>query len=1231
MSHRPAHASARAAQHPLAQALGERILVLDGATGTVQQRYGLTEQDTRGERLAGHDMALKGNGDVLSLTRPEVVTAIHRAYLEAGADVVETNTFSATRIAQADYGLAGAVRDMNLAAAGLARQTVDAFATDGRQRWVAGVLGPTNRAASISPDVADPGARNVTFEELVAAYGEAARALADGGVDFIMIETVFDTLNAKAALFALDDVFAAGERLPLMISGTITDASGRTLSGQTPEAFWTSIRHAEPLIVGLNCALGPAALRPHVEALAAVATTFVSVHPNAGLPNAFGGYDETAEEMAATLGDFIDRGLVNMVGGCCGTTPDHIRAIAARARGATPRQLPAPAPALSLAGLEAVHIDRESLFVNIGERTNMTGSARFRRLVKAGDFAAALEVARQQVENGAQLIDVNMDEGMTDGVAAMCRFLHLAMSEPDIARVPVMIDSSDWRVIEAGLRCVQGKCVVNSISLKAGEAAFLEQARLCKRYGAAVVVMAFDEAGQADALPRRQAIVERCYRLLVGAAGLPPEDVIFDANVFAIATGIDAHNTYGRDFIDAVRWISATYPRCHTSGGISNVSFSFRGNDQVREAIHAVFLYHAINAGLTMGIVNAGQLAIYQELPPDLREAVEDAVLWRREDASERLLAVAERYSGRRVEREQVDEAWRDAPVAERLRHALVRGIDRHIVADAEAARLAAERPIDVIEGPLMDGMNTVGDLFGAGKMFLPQVVKSARVMKQAVAHLVPFIQAAQAAAGPGAAAAKPRTKGRIVMATVKGDVHDIGKNIVGVVLQCNNFEVQDLGVMVPAERILDTAEAEGADMVGLSGLITPSLDEMVHVAEEMRRRGMTIPLLIGGATTSKAHTAVKIEPAYAHPVVYVTDASRSVGVCQSLMSAERRDGFLADLAEDYDKVRERVAAGRSNRPLRPYAEASAKGFAWGWDDYQPPRPRRLGARPLRNFPLAELVPFIDWTPFFRTWELAGRFPAILEDDVVGAAARELYQDAQDALAAIVADGSLQAHGVAGFWPANSDGDDIVAWRSETRTEPLARLHHLRQQQAACDVNLCLADFVAPPPHQDYIGGFAVSVAGAAADDGEEEDDYRNIMRKALADRLVEAFAEALHQRVRRQYWGYVPDEQLATEDLIAERYQGIRPAPGYPACPDHSEKETLFRLLSATRHTGATLTENYASWPAATVAGWYFSHPGAKYFGVGKIGQDQLAAYAKRKGVAPEAAAKWLSFSRPD
>ena len=1214
--------------HPLAEALAERVLVLDGATGTMQQAYGLQEADYRGERFAGHNTALKGNGDVLTLTRPDVVEATHRAFLEAGADIIETNTFSATRIAQADYGLEHLVEELNFGSAAIARQAADAAATPGRPRWVAGVLGPTNRSASISPDVGDPGARNVTFEDLVAAYGEAAKALIDGGADFIMIETVFDTLNAKAALFALDELFERGQRLPVMVSGTITDASGRTLSGQTPEAFWNSIRHAEPLIVGLNCALGPAALRPHIEALANVASTFVSVHPNAGLPNAFGGYDETAEQMAETVGDFIERGWVNLVGGCCGTTPEHIRALAERAEAGRPRKPPAPPPGLALSGLEPLLIDDESLFVNVGERTNMTGSARFRRLVKAGDFATALDIAREQVENGAQIIDVNMDEGMTDGVAAMRRFLNLAMTEPDIARVPVMIDSSDWNVIEAGLRCVQGKCVVNSISLKGGEEAFLREARLCRRYGAAVVVMAFDERGQADSLERRQAIVERCYRLLVEEAGFPPQDIVFDANVFAIATGIEEHNGYGRDFIDAVRWTSERFPLVHTSGGISNVSFSFRGNDRVREAIHAVFLYHAIDAGLTMGIVNAGQLAIYEDIPADLKNAVEDAVLNRREDAAERLLEVAERYSGMaRSAGRQEDAAWRSLPVAERLSHALVKGIDRHIVEDTEEARLAATRPIEVIEGPLMDGMNTVGDLFGAGKMFLPQVVKSARVMKRAVAHLVPFIEAEKSG--------EARSAGRIVLATVKGDVHDIGKNIVGVVLQCNNFEIHDLGVMAPAERILDTAEEIDADMVGLSGLITPSLDEMVHVAGEMQRRGMAIPLLIGGATTSKAHTAVKIDPAYEQPVVYVTDASRSVGVCQSLMSSERREGFLANVAEDYERTRERTAKGRRNVPLRPYEEAVRRGLAWPWESYQPPSPAFLGVRSFDDFPLAELVPYIDWTPFFRTWELAGRFPAILDDAVVGEAARDLHRDAQAALEEIVADGLFHARSAIGFWPANRIGtDDVVAWQDETRTVELARLHHLRQQQAARDVNLSLADFVAPAPIADYLGGFVVSVAGREGLEAEENaptDDYRDIMLKALADRLVEAFAEALHERVRKVDWGYAATEQLDAAALIAERYRGIRPAPGYPACPDHSEKATLFEMLDAPLHTAAHLTENYAMWPASTVAGWYFSHPESRYFGVGRIGSDQLADYARRKQTTEDEAQRWLSFSRPD
>ena len=1217
--------------HPLAQALSERLLVLDGATGTMQQDYHLQEEDFRGERFAGHNTPLKGNGDVLSLTRPDVVEATHRAYLEAGADIVETNTFSATRIAQADYGLEDAVYELNFEATAIARRTADEFADDTGPRWVAGVLGPTNRSASISPDVNDPGARNVRFTDLVEAYAEAARGLVDGGADLIMIETVFDTLNAKAALFALDDVFAeAGQRLPIMVSGTITDASGRTLSGQTPEAFWHSIRHAEPLIVGLNCALGSEALRPHVEALANIASTFVSVHPNAGLPNEFGGYDETPEEMSETVGDFMDRGMVNLVGGCCGTTPEHIRALAERARDASPRKVEPRRRTLSLSGLEPLELDANSLFVNVGERTNMTGSARFRRLIKADDFPAALDVARQQVENGAQIIDVNMDEGMTDGPAAMQRFLDLAMTEPDIARVPVMIDSSDWRVIETGLRCVQGKCVVNSISLKEGEDPFLEQARLCRRYGAAVIVMAFDEEGQADSLKRRQEIVARCYRLLVEDAGFPPEDIIFDPNIFAIATGIEEHSNYGREFIEAVRWIKSNYPLVHTSGGVSNISFAFRGNDRVREAIHAVFLFHAVEAGLTMGIVNAGQLAIYEDIPPDLKEAVEDAVLNRSADATERLLEIAQRYSGIGDERDLDDGAgqdeWRQAPVEERLGHALVNGVDRHIVEDTEEARLAASRPIEVIEGPLMDGMNKVGDLFGAGKMFLPQVVKSARVMKRAVAHLVPFIEAEKSAAPD---TAQRKNNGRIVMATVKGDVHDIGKNIVGVVLQCNNFEVHDLGVMVPAEKILDTAVELDADMVGLSGLITPSLEEMVHVATEMQRRGMTIPLLIGGATTSKAHTAVKIDPAYERPVVYVTDASRSVGVCQSLMSEDRRDGFLADIADDYATVRERNAAGRRNRPLRAYAQAVGRGLDFSWEDYRPPPPSFLGLRSFDDFPVAELIAYIDWTPFFRTWELAGRFPAILSDPVVGKAATDLYRDALSMLDEIVDERLLTAQGVVGFWPANRrDDGDVDVWTDEARTDACARLHHLRQQSASAPVNLSLADFVAPQPKRDYIGGFVVSVRGAH--EQQETDDYRSIMVKALADRLVEAFAEALHERVRKNLWGYAADEDLTNEELIAEKYRGIRPAPGYPACPDHTEKSTLFDLLDATRRTGATLTENFAMWPASTIAGWYFSHPRARYFGVGRIGDDQLADYAARKGVEPEEAARWLSFSRP-
>ena len=1224
----------RSTDTPLAQALSERLLVLDGATGTVQQAYNLGEGDYRGDRFHGHNLPLKGNGDVLSLTRPDIVAATHRAYLEAGADIVETNTFSATRIAQADYGLEDTVYELNVAAAKIARRAADEFSQPGRPRWVAGVIGPTNRSASISPDVNDPGARNIRFLDLVEAYSEAARGLVAGGVDLIMVETVFDTLNAKAALYALDDVFEdTGQRLPVMVSGTITDASGRTLSGQTPEAFWHSIRHAEPLIVGLNCALGSEALRPHVEALSKVATTYVSVHPNAGLPNEFGGYDETPEEMAEIVGDFMDRGLVNLVGGCCGTTPEHIRALSERAGRAKPRTTPVYPPRLALAGLEPLVINEDSLFVNVGERTNMTGSARFRRLIKAGHYGDALEVARQQVENGAQIIDVNMDEGMTDGPAAMQRFLDLAMAEPDIARVPVMIDSSDWKVIESGLRCVQGKSVVNSISLKEGEGPFLAQARACRRYGAAAIVMAFDETGQADTLARRREIMTRAYRLLVDDAGFAPEDIIFDPNVFAIATGIEEHRNYGRDFIDAVRWQAENYPLAHTSGGVSNISFSFRGNDRVREAIHAVFLYHAIEAGLTMGIVNAGQLALYEDIPPDLKIAVEDAVLNRRHDATERLLEVAQRFSGAASASQREDAQWREAPVEERLRHALVNGIDRYVVADTEEARLNADRPIEVIEGPLMDGMNTVGDLFGAGKMFLPQVVKSARVMKRAVAHLVPFIEAEKASAAQASdGATRIETRGKIVMATVKGDVHDIGKNIVGVVLQCNNFEIHDLGVMVPAETILDTAERIGADLVGLSGLITPSLAEMVHVADEMQRRGMALPLLIGGATTSKAHTAVKIDPAYQHPVVYVTDASRSVGVCQSLLSDDLRGGFLAALSEDYQAVRDRNA-GRRDRPLRPYSEARERRPAFDWSTYEAPVPSFLGLRTLDNYPLGELIDYIDWTPFFRTWELAGRFPAILDDPVVGDSATDLYRDARKMLAETVDNGLLTARGVVGFWPANRVGsDDIDLWTDENRHTCLARLHHLRQQNPNATVNRCLADFVAESPRPDHLGAFVVSVDANmdAVVRRFGNDDYHSIMLKALADRLVEAFAEALHQKVRTIYWGYEPGENLSNDDLIAERYRGIRPAPGYPACPDHSEKATLFELLDATRRTGAKLTENFAMWPASTVAGWYFSHPDARYFGVGRVGDDQLVDYARRKGLDPAQAERWLSFSRP-
>ncbi|GMU45713.1 MAG: methionine synthase [Porticoccaceae bacterium] len=1203
-------------------AVGKRILMLDGAMGTMIQRHRLQEADFRGARFADWPTPLAGNNDLLVLTRPDVIGGIYRAYLEAGADIIETNTFNSTAPSQADYGMQALVPELNRAAAALARAEADRMTalTPERPRWVAGVLGPTSKTASISPDVNDPGARNTSFDELATAYREAAIALIEGGSDLLMIETVFDTLNAKAAIFAVEEVYRElGVTLPLMISGTITDASGRTLSGQTAEAFWISVAHARPFSIGLNCALGAAQLRPHIEALARLCPTLVSAHPNAGLPNAFGEYDETAAETAAILREFAASGLINIVGGCCGTTPEHIRAIAEAVADQPPRSVPGARDACYLSGLEPFVIAPDALFVNVGERCNVTGSARFRRLITEGDYPTALEVAREQVENGAQILDINMDEGMLDSPAAMGTFLRLLAAEPDISRVPIMVDSSKWEVIEIGLKQIQGKPLVNSISLKEGEAAFVRQAELCRRLGAAVVVMAFDEQGQADTLERRIAICTRSYRILVEQLGFAPSDIVFDANVFAVATGIEEHNGYAVEFIEAVRWIRDHLPGCLTSGGISNVSFSFRGNDRVREAIHSVFLYHAIAAGLRMGIVNAGQLAVYDELPVDLREAVEDVILNRRPEATERLLALAERYRGETsAQAAKEDLGWREWPVAERIAHALVKGITAYIEADAEAARQEAKRPLDVIEGPLMDGMNRVGDLFGAGKMFLPQVVKSARVMKQAVAYLEPFLEADKAQTA--------RVNGRVLMATVKGDVHDIGKNIVGVVLQCNNYEVIDLGVMVPADKILATAREREVDVIGLSGLITPSLDEMSQVAAEMERTGFSLPLLIGGATTSKAHTAVKIEPRYRRgPTVYVPDASRAVGVVSQLLSPESRERYCAEIRTEYEQVRERTA-GRKPRPTLPYAAAVARALQLDWTQYRPPVPRQLGIQVLRDYPLAALRDTIDWTPFFITWSLVGKYPAIFDDAVVGEQARQLYDDAQRMLDQLIAEGRLKAHGVIGLWPANRVGaDDIAVYTDETRTRELARLHHIRQQavpNTESDPLLSLADFIAPAESgvPDYLGGFAVT-AGVEADEIAAEyrargDDYNAILVKALADRLAEAFAEHLHQRVRKEFWGYAPDEALDNEALIRERYRGIRPAPGYPACPDHTEKRALFALLDAEHNADIRLTENWAMHPAASVSGWYFSHPQARYFNTGKIQRDQAEDLARRKGI---------------
>jgi 5-methyltetrahydrofolate--homocysteine methyltransferase len=1211
--------------------LRARILILDGAMGTMIQSYALSEQDYRGRRFADHPRELKGDNDLLTLTRPEVIREIHERYLAAGADIIETNTFNSTAISQAEYGLEALARELNFEAARLARAAADAYTArdPSKPRFVAGALGPTSRTASISPDVADPGARNVTFDELRAAYAEAVRGLIEGGADILLVETVFDTLNAKAAIFAIEEVFEEkGLRLPVMVSGTITDASGRTLSGQTPEAFWNSVRHARPLAVGLNCALGAKLMRPYIEEIAAVADTFVCAYPNAGLPNPLSpsGYDETPAETAAELLEFARSGWINIAGGCCGTTPEHIRAIASALAGIAPRRIPEIERKTRLAGLEPLNIGDDSLFVNIGERTNVTGSRAFARLVLAGDYAGALAIARQQVESGAQMIDVNMDEAMLDAKKAMTTFLKLVASEPDIARVPVMIDSSKWEVIEAGLKCVQGKPVVNSLSLKEGVEEFARQARLARRYGAAVVVMAFDEQGQADTLERRVAIAKRAYHLLVDELDFPPEDVILDPNIFAIATGIEEHANYGRDFIEATRIIRATLPYAKVSGGVSNISFSFRGNDAVREAIHTVFLYHAIRAGMTMGIVNPGQLGVYEEIEPELRERIEDILFNRRPDAAERLVAYAATVRGA-ARREVEDLAWREAPVEERLKHALVQGISDYIVEDTEEARRRYGRPIAVIEGPLMEGMNVVGELFGAGKMFLPQVVKSARVMKQAVAYLEPFLQEEKRRLGD----ARPR--GTIVIATVKGDVHDIGKNIVAVVLQCNNYEVVNLGVMVPASKILAAAREAKADIVGLSGLITPSLEEMAHVAREMEREGFTVPLLIGGATTSRTHTAVKIAPNYSGPVIWVPDASRSVTVCSNLLSEELRDDYLREVRAEYERVRAAHEA-KKGLELVPLAQARANALRTDWTAYEPPRPEVRGVRVLENYDLAEIARYIDWGPFFQAWELAGPFPAILDDPKVGEAARALYAEGRAMLERVVEGRWLRASAVFGLFPAAAvEHDDIAIYADEGRTRVLATWHNLRQQnlKPTGRANLCLADFVAPAGSgvPDYIGAFAVT-AGIGIEKKLEEferrnDDYGAIMLKALADRLAEALAELLHKRVRTEFWGYARGEDLDNAALIREEYRGIRPAPGYPACPDHTAKGALFELLGAER-IGMRLTESYAMLPAASVSGFYFSHPRSQYFAVGKIGRDQLEDYARRKGWTLAEAERWLA-----
>ncbi|MFS1941264.1 methionine synthase [Vibrio lentus] len=1208
--------------------LKQRILLIDGGMGTMIQDYKLEEQDYRGERFADWHSDLKGNNDLLVLTQPKLIKGIHTEYLEAGADILETNTFNATTIAMADYDMESLSEEINYAAAKLAREAADEWTakTPEKPRFVAGVLGPTNRTCSLSPDVNDPGYRNVSFDELVVAYSESTRALIKGGSDLILIETIFDTLNAKACSFAVESVFEEmGITLPVMISGTITDASGRTLSGQTTEAFYNALRHVKPISFGLNCALGPDELREYVGEMSRISECNVSAHPNAGLPNAFGEYDLSPEDMAEHVKEWAESGFLNLIGGCCGTTPEHIRQMAEVVEGVTPRQLPDLPVSCRLSGLEPLTISKESLFVNVGERTNVTGSARFKRLIKEELYDEALSVAREQVENGAQIIDINMDEGMLDAEACMVKFLNLCASEPEISKVPVMVDSSKWEVIEAGLKCIQGKGIVNSISLKEGKEKFVEQAKLVRRYGAAVIVMAFDEVGQADTRERKVEICTNAYNILVDEVGFPPEDIIFDPNIFAVATGIDEHNNYAVDFIEAVGDIKRDLPHAMISGGVSNVSFSFRGNNYVREAIHAVFLYHCFKNGMDMGIVNAGQLEIYDNVPEDLREAVEDVVLNRRDDSTERLLDIATEYLERAVGKVEDKSAleWRTWPVEKRLEHSLVKGITDFIIEDTEEARVNASRPIEVIEGPLMDGMNVVGDLFGEGKMFLPQVVKSARVMKQAVAHLEPFINATK---DVGA------TNGKILLATVKGDVHDIGKNIVGVVLQCNNYEIIDLGVMVSCEKILKVAKEENVDIIGLSGLITPSLDEMVHVAKEMERQGFKLPLLIGGATTSKAHTAVKIEQNYSEPVVYVNNASRAVGVCTSLLSNELKPAFVEKLDIDYDRVRDQHNRKKPRTKPVTLERARANKVAIDWRAYTPPAPAKPGVHIFNDFDVATLRQYIDWTPFFMTWSLVGKYPAILDHEEVGEEAKRLFKDANDLLDRVQKEKLLEARGMCAMFPANSVGDDIEVYTDESRTEVLKVLHNLRQQtEKPKGFNYCLSDYIAPKDSgkADWIGGFAVTGGIGERELADEYkakgDDYNAIMIQAVADRLAEAFAEYLHKEVRKDIWGYSPGEDLSNDDLIREKYQGIRPAPGYPACPEHTEKGTLWELMDVEKAIDMSLTTSYAMWPGASVSGMYFSHPDARYFAIAQIQQDQVDSYADRKGWDMLEAEKWL------